>query len=88
MEDPAEASIPAVRLAGTYAAVAAIQSHLAAHQSNRMPAGSEENTAEAAATGNTYHRNRADWEEEGQAAESSSWCQHAAGDRAGDGDGR
>jgi hypothetical protein len=69
-------------------AVAAVRSHSVAHQSTRMIADLAANTAEAAVTDNTHPRNKADWEEEGQAAEPSSWCQHAAGDHAGDGDGR
>lgn len=85
-----EANRPAVqvRAAGMHSVVAAVQSHSVARQSTRMFADSAANTAEAVATDNTHPRNKADWEEEDQAAEPSSWCQHAAGDHAGDGDGR
>lgn len=82
--------MPAVQAqpGGMHSAVAAVRSHSVAHQSTRMIADSAANTAEAAAADNTHPRNKADWEEEDQAAEPSSWCQHAAGVHAGDGDGR
>ena len=90
VKDLVEANTPVVqvRAAGMHSVVAAVRCHSVARQSTRMSADSAANTAEAAATDNTHPRKKADWEEEDQAAEPSSWCQHAAGDHAGDGDGR